>query len=538
MSEAYLGNQNLKRKNVAISYTHDELEEYVRCLRSPDYFITNYVKIVSVDKGLIPFSMYDYQKDIVQTAIDNRYVICKMPRQCGKTTTIAALMLWFILFNENYSIAILANKLSQSREILSRVQLAYEHLPKWLQQGIVEWNKGNIELENGSKILASATSSSAIRGTSQNLIYLDEFAFVPNNLQEDFFTSVFPTISSGNTSKVLITSTPNGLNMFYKLWTDSEHERNDYKRISVHWSQVPGRDENWKLETIRNTSEEQFKQEFECEFLGSSNTLIDAYKLRMLTHIPPIKSNPNINIYSEPSTNGLYMVVVDTSRGTGQDYSAFVVFDVSSMPYKVACVYRNNEISPLIFPNVIQQFARHYNSAYVLVESNDIGKQVADILFYELEYENVFFTSNDRGAGQQIAGGFKGGSVIGVKTSRSVKKIGCSSFKALVENDQLIINDYQLLYELFRFSLSGDSYEAEEGNDDLVMCCVLFSWLMNQPYVRELTNTDLRLTLSEANEKMIEDELLPFGLVDSGHDMHEEQPLIAVSANDDVNWLM
>lgn len=481
--------------------------------------------------------MWPFQEEIVELTDEERFVICKMPRQVGKTTTVAAILLHYVLFNENYSIAILANKLSQAREILGRIQMAFEHLPKWLQQGVVEWNKGFIELANGSKILASATSSSAIRGTSQNLIYLDEFAFVPNNMQEEFFMSVYPTISSGNSSKVIITSTPNGLNMFYKLWKDSEENRNDYKRVDVHWSQVPGRDEAWKEQIIRNTSEEQFRQEYDCEFLGSSNTLISPSKLRMLTYSTPIKQSSDIKVYSEPAQSRLYTMIVDTSRGVGSDYSAFVVFDITEIPYKVVAVYRNNQISSLIYPSMVYQFAKHYNNAFCLVESNDIGKQVADILFHELEYENVFYTTSDQKSGQRITGGFSGVSNIGVKTSRTVKKIGCSNFKSMVENDKIFLEDHDLIQELFRFSAKGDSYEAEEGNDDLVMCCVLFSWLMEQPYVKELTSTSLRQNLYADQESMLEDYLTPFGIIDDGQDVFEEKPIMAVSSGND-NWLL
>lgn len=536
-SEAYLGNLNLKRRNVSIEYTQEQINEYLKCANDPIYFIESYVKIISVDKGLISFSLYDYQKEMVDLATKERYVICKMPRQCGKTTTIVGTMLWYVLFHENYNVAILANKLSQAREILSRIQLAYEHLPRWLQQGIIEWNKGNVELENGSKILASSTSSSAIRGGSFNMIYLDEFAFVPNNMQEQFFSSVYPTISSGQTSKVLITSTPNGLNLFYKLWKDSEEERNNYKRINIHWSDVPGRDEKWREETIKNTSEDQFRVEFECEFVGSTSTLIHPVVLRRLTYETPIKSNEHIKVYEEPSKQGVYIVVADTSRGVNGDYSAFVVFDVTTIPYKVSAVYRNNEISTLLYPNIIYQFAQHYNNAYILVESNDVGKQVADIIYSDLEYEQVFWCSQDPKSGQYISGGYRGSAQVGVRTTKSVKRIGCSNFKSMVENDKIIINDYNLLNELFRFVAKGESYEAEEGNDDLVMCCVLFSWAMQQTYVKDLTSSDIRQNLYNQSEQLIESELLPFGVFSDGREMLEEnQPLLAVPSNNDA-WL-
>jgi hypothetical protein len=535
LNESYLGNQNLKRSNVKHIWTPDQVTEWVKCSQDPIYFIETYVKIVNIDKGLVGFSLYEYQQDIVLKAVENRFVICKMPRQCGKTTTIVGVMLWYILFHENYSIAILAHKLSQSREILSRIQLAYEHLPKWLQQGIAEWNKGNIELENGSKILASATSSSAIRGGSFNLVYLDEFAFVDNNMQADFFASVYPTISSGTTSKVLITSTPNGLNMFYKLWIDSEEGKNDYVRVDVHWSQMPGRDEKWKQETIRNTSEDQFRVEFECEFVGSTNTLIRPSKLRLLRSAVPIVFNEDIHVFHKPEDGHQYFTVVDTSRGVSGDYSAFVIFDVSVLPYKVVATYRNNIISPLLYPNVVFQMSKHYNNAYILVETNDIGEQVANILKYDLEYENVLTTVNNGRSGQLISAGFGQQTRLGVRTTKQVKRIGCLNFKTQVESDKIILNDERLLYELFRFVNIGESYEAEEGHDDLVMCCVLFAWAMNQTYVIELTSVDLRQKIEQENENAMEEHLLPFGVISRG-EVVDESFLVAVAKNND-NWI-
>jgi len=534
LNDAYLGNQNLKRSNVKHNWAPGEIQEWMKCAQDPEYFIEKYIKIVNIDKGLINFDLYDYQKDIVKLSVDERFVICKMPRQCGKTTTVVGIMLWYILFHENYSIAILAHKLAQAREILSRIQLAYEHLPKWLQQGIVEWNKGNIELENGSKILASATSSSAIRGGSFNLIYLDEFAFVENNMQEDFFASVYPTISSGQTSKILITSTPNGLNMFYKLWTDSEEGKNSYKRIDVHWSQVPGRDEKWKAETIRNTSEEQFRVEFECEFIGSSHTLISATKLRLLRSVAPIAKNEDTRIFAQPIPGRQYFTVVDTARGVLGDFSAFVVYDVSELPYRVVATYRNNAISSMLYPNVVYQLCRHYNNAYVLVETNDIGEQIANILLHDLEYENVLTTTNNGRSGQVISPGFGQQVKLGVRTSKQVKRIGCLSLKTQVESDKLVISDERILYELFRFVNIGESYEAEEGHDDMVMCCVLFAWAMNQTYVKELTSVDLRQKLEQENEQALDDDMVPFGIINS-YNAIPDAP-IAARKNDD-SWL-
>lgn len=515
----YMGNKNLKRSGVNLKWDAETLQEYIKCSEDPVYFIKTYIKIISVDKGLIPFQLWPFQENMVNAAVENRFVICKMPRQVGKTTTICGLLLWYSLFHDSFSIALLANKEKQSREILSRIQLAFEHLPKWLQQGVVQWNKGNIELENGSKILASSTSSSAIRGTSQNLIYLDEFAFVDAHLQEQFFASVYPTISSGQTSKVLITSTPNGMNLFYKLWTDSEEGRNQYKRVSVHWSDVPGRDAKWQKETIENTSERQFQQEFECEFLGSSNTLIDSKKLMSLTYKTPLFSQSNVDVYENPEPNNKYVIVADTSRGVDLDYSAFVVFDVTKVPYKVVAKFRANDISPMIYPNMIYQVATRYNQALVLIETNDIGGQVADILHADLEYDGVLMTQTKGRSGQKIGPGFSGAGKskpqFGVRTTIQVKRIGCMNFKSLVESDKLIINDFHILYEMARFIAVKNSYEAEEGhNDDLVMCCVLFSWMVNQGYFKEMSETDIRANMLEE----IDETALPFLFHDTGSD--------------------
>jgi len=514
-NDNYLGNKNLKRSSVNIEWTKELILEYQKCSDDQIYFIKKYCKIVNVDKGLVNFELWKFQEEMIHTFEDNRFSIAKMPRQVGKTTTVAAYLLHKILFNESYRIAILANKDRGAREILSRIQLMFEHLPKWLQQGVLEWNKGNIELENGSKILSSATSSSATRGGSFNLLYLDEFAFVPNNIQDEFFASVYPTITSGQNTKVIITSTPNGMNMFYKIWTDSVNNKNTYSRVSVHWSMIPGRDEKWQKQTIENTSQRQFNQEYNCEFLGSSNTLIDASKLGTIPYADPISKKGSVDKFEEVIPGHTYLVSVDTSRGSGIDYSAFIVFDITSVPYRVVAKYRDNEIESLVYPTIIYNVGRHYNYAYVLVEVNDIGQQVADILLHDLEYENVLSTRSKGRAGQNIGGGAGVKYGLGVRTTTQVKRIGCANFKSLVENDKIIINDYDLLYEMFRFIEHNNKYEAEEGeHDDLVMCCVLFSWLVHQEYFKELCDNDARLEVLSSNQKLVEENLIPFGFID------------------------
>ena len=519
-SANYLGNPNLKNVGQKINWTEKHLTEYMLCKEDSEHFIRNFVKIIHVDRGLVSFEMYDYQKDMVHTFNDNRFVICKMPRQTGKSTTIIAFLLHYVLFNENVNVAILANKGAVARELLSRLQLAYEHLPKWLQQGVVIWNKGNIELENGSKILASATSGSAVRGSSFNIIFLDEFAHVPSNIAEQFFTSVYPTISSGESTKVLIVSTPLGMNMFYKMWADALEKRNNYVPVEVHWSEVPGRDEKWKQETIKNTSEVQFTQEFECEFIGSTHTLINATKLRTMVFKTPIFSKNGLDVYEEPIKNALYCMVVDTAQGKDLDYSAISIFDISQIPYRQVAKYRSNQISPMLYPDIIFQIGKKYNMAWILLEVNDVGSQVAETLHYDLEYENIIVSSMKGRAGQQIGGGFSKNIQLGIRTSKQLKRIGCSTLKEMIESDKLIISDFDTISELTTFAVKNNSYEAEEGsNDDLAMTLVIFSWLVQQRYFKDLTDLDIRKKLADEQMRALEEDLLPFGIIDDGREV-------------------
>ena len=520
MSESYLGNPNLFKANTKIEYTQEQVQEIAKCMEDPIYFIKNYIKIVNIDDGLVPFNMYEFQERMVDTFHNNRFSICKLPRQSGKSTTIIAYLLHQVVFNDNINVAILANKSSTARDLLGRLQLAYENLPKWLQQGVLNWNKGSLELENGSKILAAATSSSAIRGGSFNIIFLDEFAFIPANISEQFFSSVYPTISSGKSSKVMIVSTPHGMNMYYKIWNDAIHKRNDYIPVEVHWSEVPGRDEKLKQETIRNTSEAQFATEFECEFVGSVDTLINPSKIRMLSHNTPLVSNAGLDLYERPEKGKDYVITVDVARGTVKDYSAFVVFDVSKMPYRMVAKFRDNEIKPILFPHTIEKVARQYNNAHVCVEVNDLGHQVADALQFELEYTNLLMCMMKGRAGQILGGGFsKRGTQLGVRMTKQVKRIGCSNLKSLLEGDKIIIQDFHTIQELSTFVRRGSSWQAEEGsNDDLVMCCVIFAWITNQRYFKEMTDQDVRARMYEEQANAIEQDMAPFGFLNDGLD--------------------
>ena len=518
MSEVYLGNPNLKKANTQIEFTEEQILEFLKCKEDPVYFANNYIKIVSLDEGLTQFHPYHFQEKLINNFHSNRFNICKMPRQTGKSTTVVSYLLHYAVFNDSVNIGILANKAATARELLGRLQTAYENLPKWMQQGIISWNKGSLELENGSKILAASTSASAVRGMSFNILFLDEFAFVPNHVADSFFASVYPTITSGKNTKVIIVSTPHGMNHFYRMWHDAEKQKNEYIPTDVHWSEVPGRDAAWKETTIANTSEEQFKVEFECEFLGSVNTLINPAKLRNLVYEDPIKKNAGLDIYENPKPEHNYLVTVDVARGLGNDYSAFIIFDITEFPYRVVGKYRNNEIKPMLFPNIIYDVARAYNNAWMLIEVNDIGDQVASILHFDLEYDNILMASMRGRAGQVVGTGFSGKkSQLGVRMTAAVKKLGCSNLKMLLEDDKLLTCDYEIISELTTFAQRHNSFEAEEGcNDDLAMCLVIFSWLVAQDYFKEMTDNDIRKRIYEEQKNQIEQDMSPFGFILDG----------------------
>ena len=514
----YLGNPNLKKANVKVEFTQENIEEFIKCKENPVYFAKNYIKIVSLDEGLVNFNLYPFQEKLINNFHNERFNICKMPRQTGKSTTVVSYLLHYAVFNDNVNIAILANKASTARDLLGRLQLAYENLPKWMQQGVLVWNKGSLELENGSKILAASTSASAVRGGSYNVIFLDEFAFIPNHIADQFFASVYPTISSGQRTKVIVVSTPHGMNHFYRMWHDAERDKNEYVPTEVHWSEVPGRDSVWKEQTIANTSEQQFRVEFECEFLGSVDTLISSAKLKSLVYDEPIKSNRGLDIYFEPIKNHDYVVTVDVARGVGIDYSAFIITDITSFPHKVIGKYKNNEIKPMLFPSIIVDVAKAYNSAFILCEVNDIGDQVASIIQYDLEYDNLLLCSMRGRAGQIVGQGFSGKKTqLGVKMSKTVKKVGCSNLKTLIEDEKIIFNDYDIISELTTFIQKHNSFEAEEGcNDDLAMCLVIYAWLVQQDYFKELTDQDVRKRIYEDQRDQIEQDMSPFGFIVDG----------------------
>lgn len=515
---AYKGNPMLKARGEQHDFTQEQVKEFIKCSQDPEYFLTNYIKVISLDDGIIPFHPYPFQQKLVTSFNDNRFTICKLPRQSGKSVVTTAYLIHQAIFRDNINIAILANKRDTAFELMAKLQTSYENLPKWLQQGIVSWNKGSIELENGSRITASSTSSSAVRGFSYNVVFLDEFAFVPTQLADEFFASVYPTISSGKSTKVIIVSTPNGMNHFYRMWNDAEKGKNSYNPISAHWSEVPGRDEKWKEETIANTSEQQFQQEFECDFIGSAGTLISPDKLRNLVYDDPITSSAGLDIYENPIEGHEYIMTVDVSRGMKLDYSAFIIVDISSYPHKIVGKYRNNTIKPMLYPDIITQVAKRYNNAWVLCEVNDIGDQVASIIYYDNEYENLLMTSMRGRAGQVLGQGFSGGKTqLGLKMAKAPKKLGTSNLKQMIESDKVIINDFHIINELTTFIERRNSFEAEDGcHDDMVMCMVIYAWAVAQDYFKEMTDQSIRKELYERDKDSLEEDMSPFGFIDDG----------------------
>jgi len=534
--KGYNGNTLLKRSNQVIEWTPDLVEEYIKCSKDPIYFTETYMKIINIDKGLVSFKLYDYQKEMINSFADHRFNVVATARQAGKSTVTCAFILWYTIFHPEKTVALLANKGETAREILQRIQLSYQYLPNWLQQGIKEFRAGAIVFENNSRVIAAATSSDAIRGYSINLLFIDEAAFIEN--WDTFFTSVYPTISSGKESKIILVSTPNGMNHFYAIWQNAIEKRNNYNPIKVSYERVPGRDQKWREETLSsmNFNIEKFEQEYCVEFMGSSGTLIAGWKLKELVHITPIIFKEGLSQYNIPEEKHSYVIVCDVSRGKGLDYSAFSVMDVTVMPYKQVCVYRNNMIAPIDYASVIFRIAKSYNNASVLVEINDIGEQVSHSLHYDFEYDNVLFTENAGRAGKRISTGFGNGNSTdkGIRTTKPVKATGCAILKLLIEQNQLIINDFHTIEELSTFSRKNQSYEAENGkHDDMVMPLVLFAWLSDQQYFKEYTDINTLSKLREKTDDDIVNDLSPFGFVDDGRgDSYSEYD---ISRND--NWM-
>lgn len=519
---SYHGNPNLKSIGHKHDFTKEQIKELLKCKDDPIYFIENYCQIVTLDKGLQPFKLYDCQKKKVDFIMNNRQTILMEGRQQGKTVTAAACILHYSIFNENKTIAILANKTSAAREVLARYQIMYEGLPIWMQQGVKTWNKGNVDLENGSVVFTSATTSSGIRGKSVNWLYIDEAAIIPNNIADEFFTAVYPTISAGETTKILLTSTPLGYNHFWKFWNEAEEGKNGFEKMFIPYTEIPGRDEAWADEQLKLLGELKFNQEVLCEFLGSTNTLINGKTIATLSAKTPEYTKDGLDLYENPKKDHYYVITADVARGVGGDYSAFTLIDVTEMPYRLVGKYKHNKISPMLYPSIISKVAKDFNNAFVLVESNDIGQQVLDILHQEEEYENVFTTLTENGK-QYLTPGFGRSAKLGVSTSKAVKRQGCFAIKSLIEDKKLLIFDSDVIGELSTFTEKGQTFQADEGyNDDLAMSLVLFGWVTTNSFFSDLTDVNVREGLFNAEMRMIENDLTPFGEVLDGSEPEAE----------------
>jgi len=511
-NENYLGNVNVKRDGVLQEWTQDSVREYAQCMKDPIHFAEKYCKVISLDKGLVPFHLYPYQKKMFQQFEENRFNVVLACRQSGKSISACAYLLWFALFHSEKTVAVLANKGATAREMLSRVTLMLENIPFFLQPGTKALNKGSLEFSNNSRIIAAATSGSSIRGLSVNLLYLDEFAFVER--ASEFYTSTYPVVSAGTDTKIIVTSTANGIgNTFYKIWEGATQGVNEFKPFRVDWWDVPGRDEQWKQQTVANTSQLQFDQEFGNTFFGTGDTLINAETLMSFRALPPKKvlEGGNLLIYQEPIKGHDYIMTVDVSKGRGQDYSTFTLIDISVRPFAQVAVYRNNTISPLLFPNIIYKYANSYNKAYVVIESNDQGTVVCNGLYHDLEYENIHLESAIRA------------DAIGIEITRKTKRLGCSSIKDILENNKLTIVDENTILEISTFTARGQSYEASDGNhDDLMMNLVMFGYFTSTQYFGDMTDINLKDMIFKKQLKEIDDDLVPFGFIDDASEEIEK----------------
>jgi hypothetical protein len=510
-NDTYQYNHLVKKDGVVQEWTQEEVIEYAKCMGNPAYFAETYVKIISLDRGLVPFSLYPYQEKMFKHFNDNRFNIVLACRQSGKSISSVAYLLWYAIFNPEKTIAVLANKGSTSREMLGRITLMLENLPFFLQPGCKTLNKGSIDFSNNSRIVAASTSGSSIRGMSVNLLYLDEFAFVER--AAEFYTSTYPVVSAGKDTKVIITSTANGIgNIFHKIWEGANQGVNEFIPFRVDWWDVPGRDEEWKLQTINNTSLLQFDQEFGNTFFGTGDTLINANTLMELRAKNPIThlEGGDLLVYEETQPEHDYIMCVDVSKGRGQDYSTFNIIDISSRPFKQVAVYRCNTISPLLFPNIIYKYAKVYNEAYVVVESNDQGTVVCNGLYLDFEYENMHVESVTKNK-------------LGIEMNRKTKRLGCSGIKDLLEEHKLEIVDENTILEISTFIAKGQSYEASDGNhDDLMMNLVMFGFFSTGTYFSDLTDINMKDMLFNQRMQQIENDLVPFGFHDDGTDIIEE----------------
>ena len=522
----YKNNECLRNYGINFTYTQEQICEIIKCKADKEYFIKKYCYIINQDIGLIKFNLYKYQKRLLKKITSSKRLIVKAPRQSGKTITMAADILHYVLFNDNKTVAIVAHKATAAKDVLARIKLMYEHLPYWMQQGVRTWNKKNIKLENNNEIITGATTSSSIRGRAISYLYLDEFAFVSSTLFDEFFKSVYPTVASAKTAKIVMSSTPNGLNHFYKFWTEAIEKINGFKYFAVKWNDIPGRNAAWRKKTINEIGLEEFRQEFETEFLGSSHTLICAEKLRALAFKNPIfkQFDGKLKVYEKAKVDEViengkiikrtphtYVAVCDVAEGVGEDASTVQVVDVTTLPYSLAASYEDDEIPTNIYHTIIDALAKMYNNAVVIIENNAIGSEVNTMLFEDTEYENIFFDKKKNG----------------MRMTKHTKKIGCAKLKVMLENDQLAIHDFDTIRQLSKFIKFKHSFKGEAGShDDLVTPLILFAYFMgNKLWVeRWLDIENVHKLMFKKRLEQIESEDLPFGYFNNGIDTVEVSP--------------
>lgn len=502
----YNGNPNLPLPTEDYTLAESELEEYVKCLNDPLYFIANFVKITQVDEGIITFKPWKFQETVIHALETNRFVIAKLPRQSGKSTVIiCGYFLWYILFHTDVSVALLANKEETAIMLLDRLKESFELLPRFLKQGVEKWDQKLIKLGNKARVRAAACSGSAIRGDTFNIVFLDEFAFVPANIAEEFMASVFPVISSGKTTKLFIVSTPNGFNLFHKIFVQAEQGKNDYKALQYTWRDVfyaknPTATETealkWRSDTIKNmaNNEQKFQQEFECDFLGSANSLVAPWKLAQIDFREPLEHRGKLRVYQKPihlSEDGpahVYVCTVDVAQGQLLDSSVVQVIDITSSPFVQVGCYQDNSIKPAQLGQVVVQIARWYNDAFLFFEINGEALATALICQEDFQYENIIHVFMHKKKGQQLSAGFTPTARIGLKSTEATKRIGCTGLKSLLEGDKLVIVDYETKAQLGTFVAQINKrtglptiYGAELGNhDDCISPLVLLGWLSLQ----------------------------------------------------------
>lgn len=517
---------NLKRANIKIKWTKEMVQEWKKCRDDIVYFAETYCAITHIDYGTIKVQLRDYQRDMLEIMHKKRMTVCNLSRQLGKTTVVAIFLAHFVCFNKDKAVGILAHKGSMSAEVLDRTKQAIELLPDFLQPGISEWNKGNITLDNGSTIGAYASSPDAVRGNSFAMIYIDECAFIPNFV--DAWLAIQPVISSGRRSKIIITTTPNGLNHFYDIWTAAIEKKSGFEPYTAIWNSVKERlynDEDifddgwqWSKQTISASTLEQFNQEHGAQFQGTSGTLISGMKLAIMNWIEVMPENGYFYRYKKPDPERKYIASLDCSEGRGQDYHALHIIDVTDEKWEQVAVLHSNEISHMILPDIVYKYLMEYNEAPVYIELNSTGVSVAKSLYMDLEYENVICDSMVD---------------LGMKQTRRTKPVGCSTLKDLIEKDKLKINHKPTILEFRTFSQNKLSWAAEDGfHDDLVMSLVIFAWLTTQQkFADYVDKEDLRLA-SEVFGRELEDmndDYAPVVFVDSGDLSAEYAPAHGLS---------